>query len=69
MKIQKLITKEINNHKNNIDYWGTEKNIENENFIFDYVLSKNIVNQDWFDNRLKCTSVELLQDLLKQVYS
>ena len=66
MNIKNLIKTEIKNHTN-LEYWGTEENINNENKIFDYVLDNNIVNQDWFDNRLKYTSVELLEELLKQI--
>jgi len=66
MKIINLIKEEIKNHTN-VEYWGTEENINNENKIFDYVLDKNIVNQDWFDEKLKYTSVELLKELLKVV--
>ncbi len=66
MNIKNLIKTEIQNHTN-LEYWGTEENINNENKIFDYVLNNNIVNQDWFDNRLKYTSVELLEELLKQI--
>ena len=58
---------EIVKHKENVDYWGTEENINNENIIFDYVLKENIVNQDWFDNRLKYTSVEMLEDILTEL--
>ena len=58
---------EIVKHKENIDYWGTEENINNENIIFDYVLKEDIVNQDWFDNRLKYTSVEMLEDILTEL--
>tara|TARA_R100000081_G_C4702645_1_gene108452 strand:- start:287 stop:580 length:294 start_codon:yes stop_codon:yes gene_type:complete len=66
MKIINLIKEEIKNHTN-VEYWGTEENINNENKIFDYVLNNNIVNQDWFDEKLKYTSVELLEELLKVV--
>ncbi len=66
MNIKKLIKTEIQNHTN-LEYWGTEENINNENKIFDYVLDNNIVNQVWFDNRLKYTSVELLEELLEKV--
>ncbi len=66
MKIINLIKEEIQNHTN-VEYWGTEENINNENKIFDYVLDNNIVNQVWFDNRLKYTSVELLEELLEKV--
>ena len=66
MNIKNLIKTEIKNHTD-LEYWGTEENINNENKIFDYVLDNNIVNQDWFDNRLNYTSVELLEELLKQI--
>ena len=66
MNIKKLIKTEIQNHTN-LEYWGTEENINNENKIFDYVLDNNIVNQDWFDNRLKYTSIELLEELLEKL--
>ena len=66
MNIEKLIKNEIQNHTD-VEYWGTEENINNENKIFDYVLDNNIVNQDWFDEKLKYTSVELLEELLKVV--
>jgi hypothetical protein len=65
-QIKYLINKEIQNHTD-VEYWGTEENINNENKIFDYVLDNNIVNQDWFDEKLKYTSVELLEELLKVV--
>ena len=66
MNIKNLIKTEIKNHTD-LEYWGTEENINNENKIFDYVLDNNIVNQDWFDTKLKYTSVELLTDLLEEV--
>ena len=66
MNIKNLIKTEIKNHTD-LEYWGTEENINNENKIFDYALDNNIVNQDWFDEKLKYTSVELLEELLKVV--
>ena len=66
MNIKNLIKTEIKNHTN-LEYWGTEENINNENKIFDYVLDNNIVNQVWFDNRLKYTSIELLEELLEKL--
>jgi hypothetical protein len=65
MDIIKFTNKEIKNLAD-LNYWGTEKNINNENIIFDYALDNNIVNQDWFDSRLKHTNVERLEDLLKE---
>ncbi len=63
--IKNLIKKEIRNLKNNEDYWGSEENVNNENTIYDYFLENKIVNQDWFDNKLKYTNIELLEELLK----
>jgi len=63
--IKNLIKKEIRNLKNNENYWGSEENVNNENTIYSYFLNKNYVNQDWFDDRLKYTSIELLEELLK----
>ena len=63
--IKNLIKKEIRNLKNNENYWGSEENVNNENTIYSYFLNENYVNQDWFDDRLKYTSIELLEELLK----
>ncbi len=62
--IKNLIKKEIRNLENNENYWGSEKNVNNENTIYNYFLENKIVNQDWFDNRLKYTNIELLVELL-----
>ena len=61
--IKNLIKKEIRNLKNNEDYWGSKENVNNENTIYSYFLNENYVNQDWFDDRLKYTSIELLKVL------
>jgi hypothetical protein len=66
MHIKTLIKTEIKNLSTNEEYWGTEENINNENKIFDYMLTRNIVTQDWFDDRLHHTNVERLQELLEQ---
>ena len=63
--IKNLIKKEIRNLKNNENYWGSEENVNNENTIYNYFLNENYVNQEWFDDRLKYTSIELLEELLK----
>ena len=47
----------------NPEYWGTIENIENENEIFKFVLLYDVVNQDWFDERLKYTNTEILSEL------
>ena len=61
--IKNLIKKEIRNLKNNENYWGSEENVKNETIIYNYFLENKIVNQDWFDDRLKYTNVELLEVL------
>lgn len=66
MHIKTLIKTEIKNLSTNEEYWGTEENINNENKIFDYMLTRDIVTQDWFDDRLNYTNVERLQALLSR---
>lgn len=66
MHIKTLIKTEIKNLSTNDEYWGTEENINNENKIFDYMLTRDIVTQDWFDDRLNYTNVERLQALLSR---
>ncbi len=63
--MKNVIRKEIYNLNNNPEYWGSEENVKNETIIYNCFLENKIVNQDWFDNRLKYTNVELLEELLK----
>ena len=65
--IKNVVKKEITKLNNNPNYWGTEENIQNENEIFDWVLTYEIVNQDWFDEKLKYTNVELLEEILNEL--
>ena len=65
--IKNVIKKEITNLNENPDYWGTIENIENENEIFNYFLTYEIVNQEWFDERLGYTNVELLTELVNKI--
>ena len=51
----------------NENYWGTEENINKENELFDYLLKNKIVKKDFFDEKLKFTNVELLQEILKKL--
>jgi len=67
-KIINFTKNEIVKHKENVDYWGTEEDVNNETIICNYVLNNNIVNQDWFDERLKSTSIEMLEDILRELY-
>jgi hypothetical protein len=65
--IKNVIKKEITKLNENHDYWGTIENIENENEIFNYFLTYEIVNQDYFDERENYTNVELLTELLNKL--
>jgi len=65
--IKNVINKEITNLNENPEYWGTIENIENENEIFNYFLTYEIVNQEWFDERLGYTNVELLTELVNKI--
>ena len=65
--IKNVIKKEITNLNENPEYWGTIENIENENEIFNYFLTYEIVNQEWFNERLKYTNVELLTELVNKI--
>ena len=58
---------EIVKHKENVNYWGTEEDVNNETIIIIYVMYNGIVNQDWFDERLKSTSIEMLEDILTEL--
>ena len=61
--IKNVINKEITKLNENPEYWGTIENIENENEIFNYFLTYEIVNQDWFDEREEYTNTEILSEL------
>ena len=58
---------EIVKHKEVKDYWGSEEDVNNETKIINYVLHNGIVNQEWFDERLKSTSIEMLEDILTEL--
>jgi len=67
-KIINFTKNEIVKHKENENYWGSEEDVNNETIICNYVLHNDIVNQDWFDERLKSTSIEMLEDILRELY-
>lgn len=62
--MKELIKKEIENHEN-LEYWGSTENIENENKIFGYYLEKKLITEDWLNSRLKYNNIERLEELLK----
>lgn len=61
-KILQLVSLELSKRYEE-EYWGTFENVENENLIFEYVIEYNIVDQDWFDDRLRCGTDELIEEL------
>lgn len=65
--IKNVINKEITKLNENPEYWGTKENVDNENEIVNYILTYEIVNQEWFDKRLKYTSTEMLEDILTKL--
>ena len=67
-KIIEFTKNEIVKHKKYEDYWGTEEDVNSETIICNYVLHNGIVTQDWFDERLKSTSIEMLEDILRELY-
>ena len=66
LNLEQYIKSEIIKHSD-VNYWGSDEEVQNANEIFDLVLSKGIVDQEWFDERLKCTSPERLSELLKEL--
>ena len=65
--IKNVINKEITKLNEHPEYWGTIENIENENEIFNYFLTYEIVNQDWFDEREEYTNTEILSELINKL--
>ena len=66
-EIIEFTKKEIVKHKEIKDYWGSEEDVDNETIICNYVLQNEVVSQDWFDERLKSTSIEMLEDILTEL--
>ena len=66
LNLEQYIKSESVKHSD-VSYWGSNEEVQNANEIYDLVLSKGIVDQEWFDDRLKCTSPELLSELLKEL--
>ena len=62
-----FINTEIYNHKTIPDYWGGIMDVENSTIIYNYVEENGICSQDWFDRRLKYTTIELYEDILNEV--
>ena len=48
-------------------YWGSEEQISQENYFYLEALDLNIVEQEWFDLRLKDTFEEWADDLINTI--
>lgn len=63
------ILSELENHVNIENYHGSTQDVENSNSICDKFIRNKVVDQDWFDDRLKATVVEryvfLLEELIR----
>ncbi len=66
LNLEQYIKSELVKHSD-VNYYDSGEEVRNANEIFDLVLNKGIVDQEWFDERLKCTSPERLSELLKQL--
>jgi hypothetical protein len=66
LNLEQYIKSELVKHSD-VNYYDSDEEVRNANEIFDLVLNKGIVDQEWFDERLKCTSPERLSELLKQL--
>lgn len=49
--------------RHEVEYWGSLENVQNETDIFEYVIDENIVDQDWFDERCRYGTDELIEEL------
>ena len=66
INLEQYILSELDKHSD-VNYYDSDDEVRNANEIFKIVLSKGIVDQEWFDERLKCTSPERLSELLKEL--
>ena len=66
LDLEQYIKSELVKHSD-VNYYDSDEEVRNANEIFDLVLNKGTVDQEWFDERLKCTSPERLSELLKEL--
>lgn len=58
------IVNEIEISANDSDYIGSGIEVDNSSSIFERCLHYNIVDQEWFDQRLKATAIELYCEII-----
>lgn len=62
-----FIQKEISLINSNKNHYGSDESIDNQNRVFDYFIDNNIVDQDWFDDRLRFSDAERLTALMNLI--
>jgi hypothetical protein len=62
-----FIQKEISSINSNDNHYGSDESIDNQNRVFDYFIDNNIVDQDWFDDRLRFSDSERLTALINLI--
>jgi hypothetical protein len=64
MKVHEKLLWAITKHLKEMTHEGVGSLIESESYIFNTAMELGIVDQEWFDDRLKATQVELFCELL-----
>lgn len=62
-----FIQKEILLLNSDENYYGSDESIDTQNKIWDYFLDNDIVDQDWFDDRLRFSDTERLTALINLI--
>lgn len=62
-----FIQKEISLLNSDENYYGSDESIDTQNKIWDYFLDNDIVDQDWFDDRLRFSDTERLTALINLI--
>lgn len=66
INLEQYILSELDKHSD-VNYYDSDDEVQSANEIFEIAMTNGIVDQEWFDERLKCTSPERLSELLKQL--
>ena len=66
INLEQYILSELDKHSD-VNYYDSDDEVQSANEIFEIAMTNGIVDQEWFDERLKCTSPERLSELLKEL--
>ena len=66
INLEQYILSELDKHSD-VNYYDSDDEVRSANEIFEIAMTNGIVDQEWFDERLKCTSPERLSELLKEL--